>query len=116
VKYDLKNPCDNCPFRKDVSPYIRPARAEEIADALLSGRMTFSCHKTTTEKGRSNHHPKAQHCAGALIVLEKMGKSHQMMRIAERLGFYNYKELDMQAPVYDDLEEFIDAHYLEEES
>ena len=33
-----------------------------------------------------------------------------MMRISERLGMYNYKELDMDAPVYDDIEEMVEAH------
>jgi hypothetical protein len=34
-----------------------------------------------------------------LIYLEKRQQPHQMMRIAERLGLYDYRQLDMQAPV-----------------
>jgi hypothetical protein len=41
-----------------------------------------------------------QHCAGAMILLEKNGCANQMMRIAERLRFYDHKRLKMDAPVF----------------
>jgi hypothetical protein len=105
MKYDLKTPCDNCPFRNDVRPYIHGERVEEIVG------QQFSCHKTTTCKGRENDHPKAQHCAGSLILHEKEEQPHQMMRIMERLGGYDRTKLNMDAPVYASFEEMIDIHY-----
>lgn len=104
MKYELKKPCANCPFRTDIRPYIHPDRVREIVGKV------FSFHKTTTEKGRSNEHPNAQHCAGSLIVHEKEDQPHQMMRICERLGLYDRTELKMDAPVYDSFEEMIEAH------
>lgn len=104
MNYSLKTPCDNCPFRSDVRPYIHPERVKEIVG------QPFSCHKTTTAKGRSNLHPKAQHCAGALILLEKMEEPHQLMRIAERLKLYDRTKLDMGAPVYNSAKEMLEAH------
>ena len=104
MKYDLRTPCSNCPFRSDVKPYIRPERVEEIIG------QEFSCHKTTTCKERDNDHSEAQHCAGSLILHEKMAQPHQMMRIMERLGGYDRTKLDMYASVYDAAESMIEAH------
>jgi hypothetical protein len=41
------------------------------------------------------------HCAGALIMLERLGQPSQMMRIGERLGLYDRTGLDMEAPVFE---------------
>lgn len=106
MKYDLRKPCDNCPFRNDIQPYIRPERVEEIVGAA------FACHKTTKHDDDGEHieNDKEQHCAGSLILHEKMEQPHQMMRICERIGFYDRTKLDMDAPVYDSVEEMIEAH------
>ena len=50
-----------------------------------------------------------QFCGGALVTLTKMGHQTQMMQIAERLGIWNPADLDMDAPVYEDLDEFVNA-------
>lgn len=42
---------------------------------------------------------KSVHCAGALIFNEKRHTPNQMMRICERLGFYDARKLDMKAGV-----------------
>ena len=49
------------------------------------------------------------HCAGALILLEKLNLPSQMMRIAERLGMYDRRKLDMLAPVFDSFVAMIKA-------
>lgn len=113
MKYDLRKPCDSCPFRSDITPFILPESAEEI----LTGQGDFPCHKTTNFeddldgeaspcRDTSNEH----HCAGFLILLEKEGRPNQMMRISERLGMYDPNKIDMDAPVYDSIEECIEAH------
>jgi hypothetical protein len=98
MKYDLEKPCNLCPFRNDDK---RLHVATETLRGMASGE--FCCHKT----GESNDEtdsieptPNSQHCAGALIMLEKMGAPHQMMRICERLGMYDRTKLDMSAPVF----------------
>lgn len=99
----MKKPCGNCPFRNDIMPYLTPERAEEISDALLTDK-SFTCHKYSHELG----HPRDQeerHCAGAMIILEKMEKPNQWMRWMER----KYKELEMDSPVYETFDDFIDA-------
>lgn len=102
--YGLTSPCDNCPFRTDVKPYIRAARVREIERSLE--RAEFPCHKTTKHEDDgegSVYVPSGGeiHCAGALILMEKEGRSSQMMRIGERLGLYDPSKLKMDAPVYE---------------
>lgn len=97
MKYDLTKPCGNCPFRSDKPFPLHYERVMEITDGLLYRNIPFSCHKTTTQKGRSSDYKDAQHCAGALIFLEKQERPHQMMRIAERLGMYDRRKLDPAA-------------------
>lgn len=99
MKYDLTKPCDMCPFRNDRGRLLRVS-AERLA-GMASGE--FCCHKTTVvseETGEYEPLTKSQHCAGALIMLEKMNSPHQMMRICERLGFYDRTKLDMKSPVF----------------
>jgi len=115
-EYSLKKPCSNCPFRTDVTPYLRVGRVQEMEAELIGQQRSFTCHKTTVageddEDGSSNmvDGPNAQHCAGAMILLEKSNAPNQMMRIAERLGLYKPSELDMDAPVYDSFREMREA-------
>lgn len=121
MKMTLTRPCGNCPFRTDVTPYIRGARAVEIADAITRRQGTFSCHKTVNhnddegdegDEAAGNHIPTAeeQHCAGALIMLEHMEQPNQLMRIYERLRAYDRTKLDMTSPVYTTARAFITAH------
>ena len=49
-------------------------------------------------------------CAGSMILSEKEGKPNQVMRIMERIRKYDHTKLDMEAPVYDTFQEFIEAH------
>lgn len=111
--FDLAKTCSNmCPFRTDcLEGWLGEERALEIADSLV--RSAFPCHKTTQfddEDGEHVPHVKEQHCAGALIVMEKMGQPSQMVRIAERLRMYDRNRLDMFQPVFDDLDEFVAHH------
>ena len=113
MNYDLKSPCPHCPFRNDINPYLTAERVEEIRESLDRG--TFTCHETTVEVdcddggGEMKDGPNAQHCAGALILMEKCGESSQMTRIAERLGMYNHKKLNMDSPVFDCWEDMVDC-------
>lgn len=110
VKFDLRRPCADCPFRHDIPGYLTAGRAKEIATALL-GDATFTCHKTNefTNEGTVET-PNSQHCAGALIFLERQDRPNQMMRWMERLGGYDYRLLDSSAPVFDSAEAFVLHH------
>jgi len=102
--YGLTTPCNNCPFRSDGQGItLHRARVREIERSLV--RAEFPCHKTTEERHDAEDESyidssNSMHCAGALILLEKLKRPSQMMRICERLGVYDHRKLDMKAPVY----------------
>ena len=103
MKYDLRTPCNLCPFRNDRKRLWVPVdRMLEMANG------EFCCHKTAKhndETGEYDPTPDSQHCAGALIFLEKIEQPHQMMRICERLGLYDRTKLDMHSPVFGSIAE-----------
>jgi hypothetical protein len=111
--YSMTSPCPSCPFRTDIPAYLTAARVREIQQGLI--RSEFPCHKTTRHEtdddGGEHYIPTGAevHCAGALILLEKIGQPSQMMRIAERLGMYDAGKLKMDAPVFDTFGEMIAA-------
>lgn len=111
MKFDLKSPCSNCPFRKDINPYLNKARVRDLEKSLISKQESFVCHKTSHKLGAPKDKDE-NHCAGALIVMEKENKPNQMMRIAERLGLYNRHELKNKELVFDSFKEMIKAQPL----
>lgn len=109
---NLTKPCDNCPFRTDVDPFLTSERVEEICHGLIESQSTFACHKTTEfdeDAGGHINSEDEEHCAGALIMLEKLDRPNQMMRWMERLGQYDRTKLDMESPVFDCADEMIEA-------
>ena len=112
MKFSLRKPCAHCPFRTDIAGYLTTGRAREIALGLLLHQQTFACHEFTDcdEDGEAVRSDKDQHCAGALIFLEAQDRPNQLMRIAERLGFYDRSKLDMEAPVHRTLAALVKHH------
>lgn len=114
MKFDLKKPCGKmCPFHVQcLKGWLGEDRATEIAEALEHQDQTFACHKTTEvdDEGDSYTTSNSQHCAGAMIMLERMENTNQLMRIAERVGSYDRHKLDMESPVFDNTELFINHH------
>lgn len=112
MKFNLKRPCKDCPFRTDITFYLWTKRVEEICDSITEGDGTFACHKTTSinDEGETAVTSSSQHCAGALIMLEKNDQPNQMMRIMERLGKYDRRLLDMESPVFEGPEHMIETY------
>ena len=100
MKFDLVRPCAHCPFRSDRPFGLRRGRCEEIADALYRRDLTFSCHETMKQ-------PATSHCAGALILHEKLGRPNWRIRFAHQLGLFAPSRLHLDAPVVDSVAEFI---------
>lgn len=96
MKYTMTSPCDACPFLD--TPQMRRGFSMQRLRQFASGQ--FPCHKTadSTDEGFTANE-NSVHCAGALIFLEKREAPNQMMRISERLGFYDMTKLNMDAPV-----------------
>lgn len=106
MRYDMKRPCDNCPFLKTGGIRLGKSRIREIVRTVTDSQgATFSCYATVDynkldeDEDTYTHHPTEdeRHCAGGLIFAEKQKKASQMVRIAERLGLYDYKRLDQDA-------------------
>lgn len=67
----MKEPCAHCPFRRDVRPFLHPARAEEIAGLALNPYSDFHCHKTIEhddETGEGISTSTSLTCAGFLAM------------------------------------------------
>jgi hypothetical protein len=94
VNYTKTTPCPDCPFLTGTEHAYTDDRLAEFAS------NQFPCHKTAKLKNSKFQETKdSQHCAGALIYNEKRKQCNQMMRIAERLGLYDYSKLNMEASV-----------------
>lgn len=121
MKFHLKKPCKDCPFRKDKAHqkgWLGETKATKIYENLLDGGL-FPCHKTHDysqdshdEQGKFIHQQDHQFCAGALILLENEQNTaqSQALRMAMRLSLYDPDDLDLQSPVFDNGNDFIDFH------
>lgn len=100
MKYAMTSPCDACPFLD--TPNMK--RGFTLRRLMEFAGGEFPCHQTATaeedEDGSSYiANDKSVHCAGALIFNEKRNTPHQMMRISERFGGYDMRNLNMDAAV-----------------
>lgn len=96
MTFDMKRPCDNCPFLKVGGIRLTFLRVQEVAGGMLSTNgAKFACHKTVEYDfdGEGANRNGQKHCAGALIFAEKHQTATQMMRISEGLGDYNAASL-----------------------
>lgn len=95
MKFDMTKPCKDCPFivGSSTNTTLVEGRLDGIVEDIEKG-YTFTCHKTLELPSREQ-----QHCAGALIYLEKQDRPNQLMRIAERFGDYDRRKLDMTANI-----------------
>lgn len=93
MKFDMKKPCANCPFRKhERAVRLHSARVVEI----MASEGMFPCHKTVDyshdDDGRET--PDTQACVGFMVLAHKLGRPNQMMRIAKRLGLIKLRVLE----------------------
>jgi hypothetical protein len=103
--FDRKSPCRTCPFRTGETGlrHLGTDRAEEIVESLMSDE-TFTCHG---DLGKSLS--KRQHCVGAMLMLEKIDRPNQMMRIGERIGRYDRTKLRGAEDVFESFDDWVEA-------
>lgn len=99
TRFDLVRPCACCPFRTDRPGFLTEARAREIADALVHHDHRFACHNAL-----------AQHCAGALLLLDALGQPNLNPRLAVACGLLDLARLDRTAPTFTDADAFVAHH------
>ena len=120
MRYDLKQPCINCPFRRDDTRirFGSRERAQEIEEHAY--RQGFPCHLSsevsedpvTGEEGfvPGEH---TQHCAGYIMM-----QIHENGEDSPWPGIDNDEDLlervalqyDPQAPIFENTEEFLNAN------
>ena len=100
--FNLKQPCNNCPFRKGQGQNFRlsEGRLAEILNA-----PAFQCHKTLDGS--------AEQCAGLMKILYDAGEPNQIMQVAIRLGVLDPEKLDPKNEAYADLWDVMEAHCTE---
>ena len=109
MKFDIKRPCEHCPFRRDVPPFLN--RADSIAGDLRDDHNWFACHETTGQMTGKRVKPENQsQCAGSMIVLWRSGRPNIAMRIAIITKLLKIETLEQPAPVFDSLDEFAGHH------
>lgn len=100
MRFSLKKPCGNCPFKREGAIELRPGRVEGIKEHLLSKDTNFfQCHKTVHsektggewiegEDGELAYAPSGEEqlCMGALIWQYKKGRLPIVARLAIAFG------------------------------
>jgi hypothetical protein len=102
--FNMKAPCDDCPFRSDHPIPLNPGRIEGIVESIMMKDAPFPCHKTTHGSQKT-----PSHCAGALIFQKKNSFWSLAARIAMIAGWFKPDRLDMRAPVCASVAELSDA-------
>jgi len=71
-RWFVKKPCAHCPYRRDVTPFLHPERAEELACLTENPYSEFMCHKTLDyedcEDGEPAMSEESLTCAGFLSM------------------------------------------------
>lgn len=110
MSHFMKAPCEHCPFRSDVKPFITAARGEELAWHAANPYNSFSCHKTTVAAECMDDDD--ENCTGTMMMATERSKEcagFLTLQINEGApipeGFTPAKDL-----VYDSIDTMID-HY-----
>ena len=93
-RFRVRRPCEKCPFRTDIPPFLTVARAHEIQTSIYRGD-SFWCHETVDydrwedddgETADFYHAGSTESvCAGSIMVAGLEGKPDQLTRVAEGL-------------------------------
>jgi hypothetical protein len=120
LRFDLKEPCENCPFRTDGTAirFTCRGRAEEIKESAY--RHGFPCHKTAVDTSDEDEdsggfvfrqNGKTQHCVGSLMMHIKEGYDSTPgtgndAELFERVA----AKVDWKSPHFESVEAFLDAN------
>jgi hypothetical protein len=118
MRFDLKTPCKNCPFRTDETAirFSCRERAEEIEESAY--RRGFPCHLSANDTSDDDEdggfefssNGNTQHCVGALIMYLKEGElSTPGTGNDEDLFEFLAERVDLNAPVFESIEDFLEA-------
>ena len=123
--FNLKEPCKHCPFRTDDTriTFSGRERAEQIEEGAY--RNGFPCHLSADceENPRTGEEgfvfgEQTQHCAGYLLLQLRDGGGTPWPGIGndEDLADRIAQQLDWNAPVFESVEDFLEANSSPEEA
>lgn len=123
MRYDLKTPCKNCPFRNDETRIVFSCRerAEEIEEQAY--RQGFPCHLSAEHRedgddsGGFYATEDSQHCIGFIIMTLHGGENTWPGLVdpdtgemnCEWLGEKLAEQVDWDAPVFETAEDFFQS-------
>lgn len=110
LHFDMKAPCDDCPFRRDVPCHDGVGSdLMSIWGKIETGRFAHSCHKTDSRSDgfTGNEKTKIQHCAGALIMMKNMGPESIQDHWILPSRWKKIKALKAHPAVFNDLKEMM---------
>lgn len=72
----MEKPCQHCPYRTDVKPFLTPERGADLAFATTNPYNSFPCHKTTESDGDGYCYETedSKQCAGFLTLQAQSGE------------------------------------------
>jgi len=73
MAFDMKKPCDSCPFLKTVPLDGAPDWALDVARGFWAKSITHSCHKSDPNADGFVGVKRTQHCIGILGVMKNTG-------------------------------------------
>ena len=119
MRFDLTEPCKNCPFRTDSARITFAARERAVEIDEQAYRNGFPCHVSaelnedplTGEEGFVAG-PQTQHCAGYILMQlhENGGSPWPGIDNDEELGERLCDRMDWTAPVFHSAQEFFEAN------
>lgn len=86
--FDLKAPCNNCPFRRSQACNYQLSRKRLIGIVYATA---FECHKTT---GVIGERKEPQQCAGLMALLHDAQTDNTIMQVATRLSDQTFDHID----------------------
>jgi hypothetical protein len=111
----VKKPCSNCPFRKDVHPYLSRARVEEMRKQLhIQDQQTFTCHKTVDYSKARPDQSNGAICSGYANLAFKSGRLPVALRFALAAGLIDRSFFGSPELVHDSWAAFVDHHAMGE--
>ena len=109
LKTDMKEPCNQCPFRRNSPPgWLGPWNARDLLFNL--SYHPFPCHATIESEGQSLEENSLQGCAGAAIYLNnKYELSRDVLTAGHQKKLKNLSP-EEKGKVFRFPSEFLDYH------
>ena len=108
VDWDLKGPCDDCPFLRTSTSHQGVAKSmPAYIESIHGQRFAHTCHKTDCRQavdGPKTFKGRPKHCAGALMMLLKTGDGFDLqLPLLESLeaGKWDCREMTERAKADD---------------